>query len=133
MSSDYPTIVERILFFKSGNFKVFYGGPVVRSDGGVQWIMPISFENNLFQTRSTYEIAFVGCTPKEAEGAEVIFIDVSDADIKLKNVYSKDYQLFSSLLSGNYIPNKYVVVRASGVSNVYYPDIFISSTGNRVL
>lgn len=131
LDSNYPVIVEKLLFYKNDRFKVFYGGPVERFGGGVRWIMPISFEDDLYQTRAVYEVSFINCLPTTAKDAEILFVDVSDINIKFKNLLSKDYQNFSSLLSGKYSSKKYIVVRAADISNVFYPDIYISTLPNK--
>lgn len=127
----HSAIIEKLLFFKKDTFKVFYGGPVDREgECGVRWVMPIVFEDEQYKTRAIYEIAFVNCDWHDAKEAEVFFIDVSDINIKLKNLLSPDYTIFSLLLAGKYKDKKYVVVRSSDVANVYYPDIFIANGQN---
>ena len=123
----HPSLVEKLLYFKQDTFKVFYGGPVDRDGAGVRWLMPIAFEDDLYKTRAVYEVAFINCDLSNAEGAEILFIEVSDINIKLKNILTPDYLLFSALLSGNYKDDKYLVVRFADVANVYYPDVFVFS------
>lgn len=122
----YPTIVEKLIYFKHDTFKVFYGGPVDRDQGGVKWIMPLVFEDAEHKTRAVYEVAFINCDLNSAEGASIIFVDVSDINIKFKNCASSDYATFSNFLSGNYRADKYVVVRCADIAQVYYPDIHIA-------
>lgn len=127
----HSAIIEKLLFFKHGAFKVFYGGPVDReAQRGVRWVMPAVFEDEQYKTRAVYEIAFVNCDWRDAQEAEILFIDVLDINIKLKNLLSPDYAIFSLLLAGAYKDGKYIVVRSSDIANVYYPDIFISSGQN---
>lgn len=124
---NYPSIIEKLLFYKMENFKVFYGGPIKRAEGGAQWIMPVSFEDSFYNTRSVYEIIFVNCNLSDSKDAEILFVDVSDINIKFKNTLQEDYKVFTHLLSGKYSPGKYIVVRLADVSNVFYPDIHVSS------
>jgi len=123
----YPLIVERLLFFKQDNFKVFFGGPIDRTDKGVKWMMPVTFEDAFHKTRAVYEISFINCDLNSARDAEILYVEVADINIKLKNVFSQDDRVFSSLLNGEYKNDKYIVIRFSDVANVYYPDIFILS------
>lgn len=123
----YPAVIEKLLYFKENKFRVFYGGPIEREGKGVSWMMPVTFEDDTHKTRAVYEIAFVNCDLHDAHDAEILFIDVADINIKLKNILSYDYPLFSWLLSGGYSDGKYIVVRCADVANVCYPDIFIAS------
>ncbi len=123
----YPSVVEKILFFKDDKFKVFYGGPINRSNGGVRWIMPVTMEDDDYRTRAVYEVSFINCDLTGAQDAEILFIDVSDINIKLKNISTPDYHIFSHLMNGEYHKGKYIVVRFTDIANTYYPDIFISS------
>lgn len=123
----HSTIIEKLLFFKRDTFKVFYGGPVDRCGKGVQWVMPIVFEDEFYNTRAVYEVAFINCDLKTAAGAEILFVEVADINIKLKNILAPDYDLFSFLLAGKYNDDKYIVVRFADVANVYFPDIFVFS------
>lgn len=123
----HSTIIEKLLFFKRDTFKVFYGGPVDRCGKGVKWMMPIVFEDEFYNTRAVYEVAFINCDLTTAAGAEILFVEVADINIKLKNILAPDYDLFSSLLAGKYNDDKYVVVRFADVANVYFPDIFVFS------
>lgn len=125
LGSTYPSIVEKLIFFKQDKFKVFYGGPVDRIGNGVRWVMPIVFEDYENKTRAVYEVSFINCDLSNANGAEVIYVDVLDVNIKLRNVLSKDYAVFSSLLNGDYKDGKYIIIRSCDVANVYYPDVFI--------
>jgi len=128
LPQNFSTIVEKLIFFKKNNFKVFYGGPIGGSDKGVKWVMPVAFEDELHKTtRAVYEIAFVNCNFDTADGAEIMFVDICDIDIKFKNMFSPDYASFASLLRGEYIHEKYIVVRRADVAHIYYPDIFISA------
>jgi GTP cyclohydrolase II len=129
----YPSVVEKLVYFKRDKFKAFYGGPIDKKGNGVKWIMPVAFEDELNRTRAIYEIAFINCTPHTAQDAEILFIDVPEINIKLKNNLTPDYIVFSSLLNGNYKNGKYVVVRFAEIANVYYPDIFVFSLyGNKL-
>lgn len=123
----YPSIIEKLIFFKHDRFKVFYGGPIDKKSGGVKWLMPIAFEDYRNKTRAVYEVAFVNCDLHNATDAEILFIEVSDINIKLKNTLSPDYALFSSLLNGEYKNDKYIVIRCADMANIFYPDIFIFS------
>jgi GTP cyclohydrolase II len=128
MNSVYPDLLEKILFYKNDTFKVFYGGPITRNGAGVRWFMPAMFENDHYETRAVYEIAFVNCDVTNAQNAEILFIDVSDINIKFRNQNSKDYEVFSHLINGRYNPEKkYIVVRCSDKAIVFYPDVFIRS------
>lgn len=124
---NYPLIIERLLYFKHDDFKVFFGGPVDRKNQGVKWIMPIVFEDDLHKTRAVYEVAFVNCDLKDAEDAEILFIDVADINIKFRNMLSPDNLIFASLLNGEYKADKYIVVRFADIANIYYPDVFVFS------
>lgn len=124
--SNYSSIVEKILFYKNDQFKVFYGGPVDHKPAGIRWLMPACFEDESYRTRAVYEIAFINCDYTDAEDAEVLFVKVSDINIKFKNTYSRDYEIFSALLDGQYSSGKYIVVRISDVAMIVYPDIYIA-------
>jgi GTP cyclohydrolase II len=123
----YPLVLEKLIFFKTNMFKVFYGGPINKKDSGAQWIMPIVFESTEQKTRAVYEVTFINCNPTTAKDAEVLFIEASDIDIKFKNTLSSNYKLFSSLINGKYKNGKYIIVRATDVAVVFFPDIFVSS------
>ncbi len=123
----YPLVLEKLIFFKTNMFKVFYGGPINKKDSGAQWIMPIVFESTEQKTRAVYEVTFINCNPTTAKDAEILFIDASDVDIKFKNTLSSNYKLFSSLINGEYKNEKYIIVRATDVAIVFFPDIFVSS------
>lgn len=127
VDSHYPTIIEKILFYKKGPFSVYYGGPIERAHGGVQWMMSCTFEDDFYQTRAVYEMAFVNCNLTNCEDAEVLYVDVSDVNIKFKNKLCKDYQQFSHLLNGKYSHAKYVVIRATDVASVFYPNNYVQS------
>ena len=127
VDSSYASIIEKILFYKRGSFAAYYGGPIERAAGGVRWIMPCTFENDSYRTRAVYEIAFIHCDPTSCEGAEVLFVQVSDINIKFKNILSQDYKIFSNLLNGQYSQDKYVVVRSADVANVFFPNHYIHS------
>lgn len=131
---DYANAIEKIILYKNDKFKVFYGGPIDNELGhdqvksrGVQWVMPVIFEDQLYQTRAVYEIAFVNCSIDDAKDAEIIFVNVSDVDIKFKNQLTPDYKVFSELLNGRYSDDKYIIVRLTDASNVYFPEIFFST------
>lgn len=128
INSVYPDLLEKLLFYKNDTFKVFYGGPITRNGAGVRWVMPAIFENEFYETRAVYEIAFVNCDLTNAQNAEILFVDVSDINIKFRNKKSKDYELFSHLIKGTYSPEKkYIVVRCSDKAMVFYPNVFIRS------
>lgn len=127
----YPLIVEKLIYYKFDRFKVFYGGPVTHAGKGAKWMMPFVFEDYTNRTRAVYEAAFINCDLNDSSGAEILFVEVPDINIKLKNALSKDFSLFSSLIKGEYKEGKYIVVRLSDVANIYYPDIFIFSEYGR--
>jgi GTP cyclohydrolase II len=130
---NYANTIEKIILYKNDKFKVFYGGPIEspqKQDSskpcGIQWVMPVIFEDEYYQTRAVYEMAFINCTIEDAKDAEILFVKASDIDIKFKNLLTPDYKNFTALLQGEYINSKYIVVRLADVSNVYYPQIFFS-------
>lgn len=127
LPTTYPLVLEKLIYLKKNNFKVFYGGPINNSSNGAQWIMPIIFEDTQQNTRAVYEVTFINCDPITAEDAHIFFIEVSDINIKFKNTLSNDYQLFRSLINGEHNNTKYIVVRTADIGTVFFPDIFISS------
>jgi GTP cyclohydrolase II len=123
---EYPRVKENLIIFKDDRLKVYNGGPVEKKNGGVQWIVPVVFENEKFKPRAVYEISFVNCIPEDASGLKVFYIEVSDIDAKFKNQLNDNYQIFSSLLSGDYDRSrKYVVIRKADVSMVTFPDAYV--------
>ena len=122
-------ILGKLLFFKDDRFKVFYGGPVShdKTNKGIKWIMPALFQDKHYKTRVLYDILFVNCDLNDAKNAEVLFLNVSDINIKFKNLLSDEYKFFNNIISGNYSNGKYIVVRQADFGMIYYPDIFISS------
>ncbi|MDR1289008.1 MAG: hypothetical protein LBJ77_01280 [Holosporales bacterium] len=123
---EYPIVKERLVVFKDDNLKVYHGGPVVNKDWGVRWIMPVVFENDQFEPRSVYEVSFINCTPDDAAGAKVYFLDVNDVDLKFNNQSNDDSRIFTLLLSGNHEgSHKYVVIRKTDVSMVTFPDVYV--------
>lgn len=131
ISDKYPLIVEKLVFFKNDKFKAFYGGPIDGAENGARWLMPIAFENDNHKTRAAYEVIFINCSLHDAQDAEILFVDVSDINIKFKNTLSPDYEIFSSLLHGEHKDGKYIIVRFCDIANIYYPDIFIFSESGR--
>jgi len=130
--SMYSSILDKLLLFKNDRFKVFYGGPVSRNNGqGVKWIMPIIFQDEQYKTRALYDVLFVNCDPENANGAKILFLNVSDANVKFKNLLSEDYKIFHKIIIGKYSKNKYIVIRQMDFGMVHYPDIFISSLFSR--
>ena len=127
MSAEYARIVEKLLFYKKDRFAVFYGGPIRHNSGRIRWVMYASFEDESYQTRSCYEIAFVHCDMSDAQGADILFIEASDINIKFKNTLSRDYEVFSFLCRGEYSSKKYIVVRNADVAVPFYPNIYIAS------
>ncbi|MDR3224452.1 MAG: hypothetical protein LBT03_02655, partial [Holosporales bacterium] len=123
---EYLKVKEDLIIYKDDNFKVYNGGPIVKSNGRIWWIMPVAFEDEKFMTRAVYEIVFINCSPKDANGLKVFYIEVNDIDVKLKNQLNANYRIFSSLISGNYEGNKrYVVIRKTDVSMVAFPDVYV--------
>lgn len=128
----YSSILDKLLLFKNDRFKVFYGGPVSRDNRqGVKWIMPILFQDEQYRTRALYDILFVNCDPNNAYDAKVLFLNVSDVNIKFKNLLSEEYKIFHKVISGKYSKKKYIVIRQTDFGMVHYPDIFISSLFSR--
>ncbi len=125
--SYYPMFLEKLIYYKKGKFKVFYGGPIERKNDGVQWVMSATIEDDRYNTGAVYEIAFINCDPETAKGAPVYFASVSDMDIKFKNMLSQDYAIFSKLMNENQKSGKSIVVRQVDIGMVFFPDIFISS------
>lgn len=123
----YPSVIEKLVYFKNGSFKVFYGGPIDKKDNGVNWLMPAVFEGENSNTRAVYEISFINCTPSTAQDAEILFVEIPEINIKLKNCLTPDYAIFSLLINGNYKNGKYIVIRFAEIANVYYPDIYVAS------
>ena len=121
----YPLIIEKLIYYKSNAFEVFYGGPIDKKDQGVRWMMPVVFQDENNKTRAVYEVSFVNCTPDSAQDAEILCIDISEIDIKFKNNITPDYMIASSLFKGDYKNGKYIVIRFADIANVYYPDIFV--------
>lgn len=124
----YPEIVEKIIFYKEDKFKLFYGGPIDRKAPPLHWMSIIALENEDYKTRAVYEISFINCNFHTAEGASLLFIKTSDANIKLKNTLSDDHKVLCDLLDGKYSSEKYIVVRQVDTAIVYYPEVFISES-----
>jgi GTP cyclohydrolase II len=123
---EYSKVKEDLVVFKDDRFKVYNGGPIVKSNGGVQWIMPVVFENEEFMPRAVYEIAFINCSPKEASGLRVFYVEANDIDVKFKNQLNDNYRVFSSLINGNYGEHKkYVVIRKTDIAMVAFPDVYV--------
>jgi GTP cyclohydrolase II len=119
--------IEKLMYYKKDKFKVFYGGPIERKNDGVRWVMSATVEDDSYNTRAVYEIAFINCDPETAKGAHVYFTSISDMDVKFKNVLSQDYEVFSKLMNEKRKSGKSIVVRQVDVGMVFFPDIFISS------
>jgi len=127
LPENYASIVEKLIYYKNNNLTVFYGGPIEKHDIGARWIMPCMFTNSQKQTRAVYEICFVNCTPNNCLEAEIFFVNTPEIAIKLQDKQSKDFLLFSSLINGTYKKEHYIVVRYCDISNIFFPNIFISS------
>lgn len=124
----YSGILDKLLFFKNDKFKVFYGGPVSnKNEQGAKWIMPVLFQDEHYKTRALYELVFVNCDLKSTKDAEVLFLNVSDINIKFRNLLSEDYNAFNNAVIAKNARKKYIVVRKADFGMVHYPDIFISS------
>ncbi len=124
-SHRYASILEKLLYYKKDRFSVFYGGPVTSS--GVQWLMMATFEDEKYQTRACYEIAFVNCNLQDAEDASIYFLNIPEIDIKFKNERNSCYKKFEEFSSGKYSPEKYILIRLAEVAMPFYPNIYISS------
>lgn len=123
----YGEIVEKLLYFKEDRFKVFYGSPVEEGTK-VCWLMPALFEGEDHRVRAVYEISFINCHPhkKSAQEADIIYLTVSDIDLKFKNRLSAAYRLFAGFTCHADPNKKYILIRKVDVSNIYYPEIFIA-------
>jgi GTP cyclohydrolase II len=124
---NYYQIVEKLVLFKDDDLRIYNGGPI-ESIHGVKWLMPITFENKEQKTRAIYEINFINCLPEKnrLKNIPVYFIQVDDIDIKFNNTENKNYCTFYGLVH-NQNPNfKCVLIRKVDVTNVCYPDLFIS-------
>lgn len=128
LPQNYNSIIEKLIFFKDDNFKIFYGGPI-DNGYGASWMMPVIFENDNHKPRAVYEISFINCAPfdKDLKNTNVFYIKASDIDIKFKNILSKEFLEFDKLINNKNKAFKAIVIRETDVSNVYYPEIFISS------
>lgn len=124
---EYPRIVEQLIVYKNNDIKAFYGGPIERKPQGIQWLMPVVFNNKKNKTRAVYEVGFINCNLSNAHDADIFYINTTDVDIKFKNQLSQNYQIFTSLINGEYKDGKYIVIRSSDVAHVFFPDIFIAS------
>ncbi len=124
----YSSVIEQLIYFKDDHFKVFFGGPIMNGSGS-QWLMPVLFENEKNRTRAIYELSFINCSPNSSDlsNAEIIFLRIADIDIKFQNVLSKEFHIFSNLINNSDKSKRYILIREVDISNVYYPDIFISS------
>lgn len=128
LNARYACIVEKVLLYKEGGLKIFYGGPVQCSGPvGVKWVMTASFEDENYQTRAVYEIAFVNCSLEDAKGAQTVFIEAPEIDIKFQNIASEGYSRFMSLIKGDHLLGKYIVIRAADVAMTFYPDIYVNA------
>jgi len=127
VKSHYPLLVEKIIFYKKDNFKVFYGGPIERTNGAAHWMISMAFEDSSYRTRAAYEAAFINCNIDDAKDADIIFATASDSNMKFKNVLSEEHQAFNSLLDGEYPAKRYILVRHADVAHNFYPDIHVSS------
>lgn len=122
LPKNYPAIIEKLIYYKDDQFKVFYGGPI-DNKAGVKWMMPALFTDTTHQTRAVYEISFFNCLP-DAETLDEVplyFLRVSDIDIKFQNLDSESYNSFAALSK-----ETCVLIREVDVSNIFYPEIFIS-------
>jgi GTP cyclohydrolase II len=106
---------------------VFFGGPIANGNGST-WLMPILFENEEHRTRAVYELSFINCSPSSpnVSNAEVVFLRISDIDIKFQNVLSPEVCIFSHLINNSDGSKQYILIREVDTSNVYYPEIFTS-------
>jgi GTP cyclohydrolase II len=120
--------VEKIIYYKDDKLKLFHGGPINRTSEKLKWMSILSFEDEFYKTRAVYELSFINCGFHDAEGAEILFVKVSDINIKFKNTLSNDLKIFADLLDGKYSAGKYVIVRYVDTSIVFYPEVFIAGT-----
>lgn len=127
INGNYASTVEKLIVYKNDSFSVLNGGPISRRNGGIEWVMAAFFRDDNHQTRAVYEISFINCDPKNAKDAEILFVKVSDINVKFKNLLYKDYEVFSFLLNGGYNSGKYIVVRSADLANLFYPEFYISS------
>ena len=118
------SLVSQLILFQKDHLKVFYGGPM-EGKQGIRWISPVLFETEAGEVHSVYELSFIHCTPENAEGASLFYLDISDVDLKFKNEASKEYRQFADFMQaqGN---KKCILVRKANVANVYFPQIFIA-------
>lgn len=124
----YESVREKLIAFKDKNWKIFYGGPVIRPNSTI-WVMPIVEEDNNFRPKRVYEVAFINCNPNNTLGAKVYYIEGRDIDLKFKNCLSDSYDTFSKLMSGSFQGEKsYVIVRRCDVAMIAYPDVYIDFT-----
>lgn len=128
----YVSVVEKLLYHKEDRFSVFYGGPITHRANGVRWVMFACFEDEAYNLRAYYELAFVHCDFQDAHEAQLLFVDVPDIHVKFKNELSNDYRIFSDLCAGKYSEGKYVIIRATDVGIPFYPNIYLRD-GNRIV
>jgi GTP cyclohydrolase II len=75
--------------------------------------------------RSVYELSFIHCTPEDAEGASLFYLNISDIDLKFKNEASEEYCRFADFMQ-THGSEKCILIRKADVANVYFPEIFIA-------
>ncbi len=119
----YESIAAKLITYKDNNFKVFFGGPIVRPDVAL-WICPVVFEDSALKVKSVYDVIFVNCIPSQAKGAKIYYIEARDTDLMFKNTNNDTYKTFSSLINGKQF-GKCVVIRKSDIAMVTYPNVFI--------
>ncbi|TSJ81267.1 MAG: hypothetical protein NMK33_02060 [Candidatus Cardinium sp.] len=94
----------------------------------MQWRMQAIFEDEDGKIRASYDIIFINCYAATPHQAKVVFLDISDIDLKLNNLLSEPYRIFQSYIDANKQTNKkYILIRKCDISNVYYPHIFVSN------
>lgn len=117
--------VRRPLIFKLNKCKIFMGEPLIGSI--MQWRMQAIFEDKDGKIRASYDIIFINCYSATPHQAKVIFLDIADIDLKLKNSLSEPYRIFQSYIDAKKQTNKkYILIRKCDISNLYYPHIFVS-------
>ena len=73
----YELTASKLITYKDENFKVFFGGPIVRPDVAL-WICPVVFEDAALNVKSVYDVVFVNCNPSQAKNAKVYYIEARD-------------------------------------------------------
>lgn len=126
-STHYAQVIEKLIFYKENLFTLFYGGPIAHKSGCLRWLMLATFEDEHYQTKAYYEIAFINCTYTDAQDAELLYVEIPDINIKFKNQLVKDYKVFSDLCDGKYSQGKYIIIRAADIGIPFYPNIYIDS------